>query len=281
MEPQLSCIPCIIKQIIYSARAVSGDPWLQKKIVTNVLQVLSEIEYSLLPVTLVNRIFSEAVDKLGVSDPFQEQKKEIYSSFTNILARIRKCASEVDQDRLAAALKMSAAANHYPSFVDFDEAFDGIIETAQKSFLMFEEEKFLKEYKKTNKAVLLSSGFIELPFDVYCLSLLGMNEISFIASQRPFLWQVTSEEITSLGDAIPFNAEVRDIVYTNPQNDHFGLINEDEFVISKGLINYQYFEDYQNMILHLFYANRWCQPSMLALGHKNNPQSGIVMKFND
>ena len=175
MEPQLSCIPCIIKQIIYSARAVSGDPWLQNKIVTNVLQVLSEMEYSLLPVTLVNRIFNEAVDKLGVSDPFQEQKKVIFSSFTDILAKIRKHAPEVDQDRLAAALKMSASANHYPSFIDLDETFDAIIETAQKSFLVFEEEKFLKEYKKTNKAVLLASGFVELPLGLISSAIGGIS----------------------------------------------------------------------------------------------------------
>lgn len=281
METQLSCIPCIIKQIIYAAHAVSGDPWLQKKIVTNVLQVLAEVEYSLLPVTLVNSIFSEAVAKLGVSDPFQEEKKEVFSSFADILADIDKRSPEVDPDPFTAALKMSAAANHFPSFIDYDEALDRIMETAQKPVIMFEQEKLNNQYRKTNKTVLLTSGFMEFPFDVCFLRLMGMKEINFIASSRPFLWQITADEIQSLADSIPFPCRIREIVYTNPQNDRFNLLNEDEFIISKGFINYQYFEDYTDTILHLFHANRWCQPSMLALGLKNKPQSGIVMKFSD
>jgi len=281
METQLSCIPCIIKQIIYATHAVSGDPWLQKKIVANVLQALAEVEYSLLPVTLVNSIFSEAVAKLGVSDPFQEEKKEVFSSFTDILADIEKRSTEVDQDPFTAALKMSAAVNHYPSFIDYDETLDRIIEAAQKPGIVFEKEKLNKQYRKTNKTALLTSGFMEFPFDVYCLRLMGMNEISLIASSRPFLWQITAEEIQSLEDSIPFAFQIKEIVYVNPKNDHFNLLNEDTFIISKGFINYQYFEDYTDTILHLFYANSWCQPNMLALGLKNKPQSGIVMKFND
>lgn len=281
MEPRLSCIPCIIKQIIYSARAVSGDNWLQKKIVTNVLQHLAEMEYSLLPVKLVERIFMEAVERLGVSDPFHEQKHRVVSSFDDILSDIRKRAPDVDKDRFTAALKMSAAANHFPSFVDFEETFDRILDTARSPYIYFEEEKFKKEYRKTNKALLISSGFVEFAFDVYFLSLLGMKEINFIASKRSFLWQTTVDMIDALKDSIPFNFQVRDIVYSNPQNDHFNLLSSDEFVVCKGFINYQFFEDCQDSLLHLLYANRWCQPSMYALGLKNNPQSGIVMKFND
>jgi uncharacterized protein with ATP-grasp and redox domains len=159
--------------------------------------------------------------------------------------------------------------------------FEQIISAAQKEPLSFEFDKFMKEHRKHTRVVHLAGGFMELPFDAYLLSLMGMNEISLIASEKPFLWQATSEEIKDLSEKLPFNAEVKDITYSNPQNDRFALLNEEEFIICKGFINYQYFEDYGEMMLQLHYINRWCQPGMAALGRKNQPQSGIVMKFNE
>ena len=43
MNPLLCCVPCIIKQVIYAARSVSGDAWLQQKVVSQCLKSLSEI----------------------------------------------------------------------------------------------------------------------------------------------------------------------------------------------------------------------------------------------
>ena len=92
MEPVLSCIPCIIKQIIYSARAVSGDAWLQKQVVTTTLKSLAELEFTTLPVSIVSRMFKNAVDSLGMTDPFQPQQDEIIENFSDILAMIQKRA---------------------------------------------------------------------------------------------------------------------------------------------------------------------------------------------
>lgn len=280
MEPLLSCIPCIIKQIIYSVRSVSGDDWLQKRIVSNALKYLSDIEYKVLPITLAKNIFKQTVDSVGVSSPFQDQKKELFENFTDILEKIRSKAPEVDRDRICAAVKMAAAASHFVGFIDFDETFEKIIDLSKRGTISFEHDKFSKEYKKKNKVVLLADGFIGFPFDVYLLSLLGMEEIRLAVDSRPFLSAITTEEIEGLGKSIPFNAEIRTVTHSNSGEDRSKILNDDGLIISKGFINYQYYCDSETVIAYLFYANKWCQPSMVSLGLKNKPKNGIVLKFN-
>jgi len=280
MEPVLSCIPCIIKQIIYTARAVSGDAWLQKQVVTTTLKSLAELEYTTLPVSIVSRMFKNAVTSLGVTDPFQPQQDEIIDNFSDILAMIQKRAVEVDSDRLTAALKMAAVANHFPGMIDFKHTLDRIVRLAKSEPVFFEYDRFFRESRKKNKVVLFAGGFIEFPFDVYLLSLLGMNEICITSSAKPYLWALTADDIKRLGKKLPFNAELSEIVYTNPKQDYNSLLNDEDLFICKGFINYQFFHKCEQMLVHLFYANNWCLPCMTALELKNNRKSGTVLKFN-
>jgi len=281
MDSQLSCIPCIIKQVIHSMRGVSADAWLRKKIVSRTLEQLAGVEYSIPPAILSHRVFTEVSSRLSVSDLFAEQKKEIYENLPSLLDTIRESLSRVDADPLVAAAKLSAAANHHLSFVDYEKTFEKITALAENGKeVSFEREKFLNEHRKSTKAVFLAGGFVEVPFDLVFLSLMEMEEVTVLASARPFLWQATAEELDAVSGSFPCRVEIREITYdANPAELH-SLPDEEALTICKGFINYQFFRDCPHTMVHIFFANRWCEPAMRELGYKTNPRSGFIMKFN-
>lgn len=280
MKPLLCCVPCITKQVIYAARAVSGDAWLQKKVVSQCLKSLAEIEYSVLPVTLAGRMFKSAVDSLGVSDPFAEQRREVAERFADIIAFARDHAAEVDAEPVAAALKMAIAADHFPGFVDLEQTLAQIVRTAKGPAVAFDMERFTRESHKRSRTVLLTGGFLALPFDLYLVSLLGMETVTLAPAARNFLWHVTAEEIRALEGKLPVKAEIREMIYAHPQKELAEVAHEEDLVICKGFINYQLFAEWEQMLLHLLYVNRWCQPAVSALGLKGKAASGLYMKFN-
>ncbi len=121
---------------------------------------------------------------------------------------------------------------------------------------------------------------MELPFDVYLLSLMDLKEVCMVAPVKQFLWHLTGEEIRAVSPNMPFEIELHEAAYGGSQKEICAVLGQEEFVICKGFINYQFLADREETMLHVYYANRWCHPCMDALGLKNNVKSGIVAAFN-
>ncbi|MFH1708253.1 MAG: ARMT1-like domain-containing protein [Planctomycetota bacterium] len=280
MEPLLSCLPCIVKQAIYGTRAVSDDTWLQRKVVTQVMHDLAESEFTVPPVNLVDRLNRQAVESLGVSDPFQEQKSALCAHLDAVLDRVRRLAATVDADPAAAALRMSAAATHMAGFTSLDAALDRVADLARGPVIAMDQERFLREARKTDRAVLIAAGLLELPFDLHLLAHLGMRHVTIAAVARPFLWYMTADNLRALAGVMPFKAEIAEIVPSAPEKSLLELVGTGALVIAKGFAHFQTFHGTEIPLAHILYGNRWCQPAMRALGRPEAPASGIVVSFN-
>jgi damage-control phosphatase, subfamily I len=280
MEPLLSCLPCIIKQTIYGTRAVSDDAWLQRKVVTQVMHDLAESEFTVPPATLVDRLNRQAVESLGVSDPFQEQKNALGGHLGAVLDQVRRRAATVDADPAAAALRLSAAAAHMAGFTSLDAAMDRVAELARGPVITMDQERFMREARKTDRVVLLAAGLLELPFDLHLLAHLGMRHVTIAAVARPFLWYLTADNLRALAGVLPFKAEVAEIAPATPEKSLLEIAGTGALVIAKGFAHYQTFHGTEVPLAHILYGNRWCQPAMLALGRPEAPASGIVVAFN-
>jgi len=74
MNTALDCIPCLLRQTLEAARIVSNDPAVHEQMVRDVLRWTSEMDLSLSPPAVAQRIQRRLRQITGVEDPYRTAK---------------------------------------------------------------------------------------------------------------------------------------------------------------------------------------------------------------
>ncbi len=132
MKAQPDCIPCMVRQVLHTARRIADDPWLHRKVVNEIMGHLPHADFDRSPAELVTEVHRIAYKTLGSSDPFVADKKAEAEEAAAVLPRLREAIAAA-QDPLHAALKLAGAANVLDSLIlnapDLGKAIDRALES--------------------------------------------------------------------------------------------------------------------------------------------------------
>ncbi len=75
MKAAPDCIPCMLRQVLNTARKINDDPWLHRKVLNEIMQHLARADFDRSPAELVTEVERIAQKPLGSTNPFAEDKK--------------------------------------------------------------------------------------------------------------------------------------------------------------------------------------------------------------
>ena len=110
MKAAPDCIPCMLRQVLNTARKVNDDPWLHRKVLNEIMTHLAKADFDRSPAELVSEVERLAQRPLGTTRPFADDKKSHTASARALEARLREAIAKAP-DPLHAALKVSGGAN--------------------------------------------------------------------------------------------------------------------------------------------------------------------------
>lgn len=110
MKATADCIPCIERYVLRTAKHVSEDDWLQRKVLLETMDVLRSTSYDRSPPEICYDVIKAANRMLGVTDPYRGVKEEMNKLALPAAAEAEGIIQKAD-DPLYASLQFACAAN--------------------------------------------------------------------------------------------------------------------------------------------------------------------------
>ena len=110
MKHRPECIPCCLQRVLYAANLVTDDEWLHRKILSDSMQDLCEVDNLASPAEVVHQVFHRAGRALGVATPYEADQKKWVEKAKGSETAIRAAIQE-SGDSFLAALKLAVAVN--------------------------------------------------------------------------------------------------------------------------------------------------------------------------
>jgi hypothetical protein len=244
IHSQPECLPCIIKQVITTARRVSNDDWVVMKVSKQTMESLAAADLARSPAELTFDALKGAMKVLGTQDPYAEDKRRYNRKVLALLPRLRKEVQEA-KDPLLAAVRLSLAGNIIDLGIGSRFDLDEEVEKARKTALAVDHYKdFEPAAKAAEKIMFILDNCGEAAFDRLLIEQLKDKDIVAVVRKKPILNDITAEDARDIG--IDQFARIAD-----PSQDMLGIVlplasegfrrefYSADLVISKGQANFE------------------------------------------
>ncbi len=187
MQTTLDCLPCFMRQALYTARLATNSAELQKKILTQAAHLLPELDLNLSPPENSVALYRMIAETAGRPDPFANLKNESNQLALELEPLIRQRINNA-HDPLAFAIKFAIAGNiiDYGAHHDFDarQAINSCIEQQ----LVINDYKELRREALAAKSILyLADNCGEIVFDGLLIEQLGPKKVTMAVKERPII----------------------------------------------------------------------------------------------
>ncbi|MCX7704307.1 MAG: ARMT1-like domain-containing protein, partial [Planctomycetota bacterium] len=112
MEIKPECYPCILLFTLRTARQVTEDEWLLKKVMNETMEVLRDIGTVQTPPEVATDVFGRIVRTLGQKDPLKSERERMNTEAKKLLPEAEKLVTTAN-DPLFAAMKFAALGNGF------------------------------------------------------------------------------------------------------------------------------------------------------------------------
>lgn len=253
------CVPCILKTVNLAVRLAGKDEDVQKEILEKIFPIIvsnwdkTPVEVSLEIHRLIRRV-------TGVNDPFREIK-EMSNSLASNLYPMMKRLVEVSYDKLETALKLAIAGNAIDIVTVEASSFERTLMNA------FSRKLIINDYQKFRNKIFSSRNllyFLDNAGEVYTDKLLldtihevrgkDFDSITIVVRGGPIVNDATVDDLEEAGlDTLP---NVSIVYSSNGEEDTgikpksvelYNLIKQHDFIISKGMGNYEVLEGEPNI----------------------------------
>ena len=258
MRTSLDCLPCFLRQALYTARLCSADPAVQKNIMVGILPVLSNLNWELSPPENAVAIYDFIATTGGCNDPFAALKKESTAVARKLHPQLKVIINSAP-DPFEVAVKLTLAGNiiDYGSQQSFN-AEQTIKDCLTKQHRGSTTRQFQRDVEQADTILYLGDNCGELIFDSLLIELLQAmgKTITFAVKERPIINDAL------YADALEANIDRYCQVISNgtgvpgtplPQcSDSFrSAFHKADLVISKGQGNFETLSEVSGPIYYL------------------------------
>ena len=264
------CIPCIMKQVLNTARLVTDDDDTQRLVLMEAMKVLQRADYSRAAAEISYHALIRACNLLRCRDPYREAKVHYNGLIMETIDRLRRTI-DAAEDPLHTAVKMAAAGNIIDMGILGDE-FDVQQTLAHALAEGLAVDHFAVLKSKLNEAesvlyILDNAG--EVVFDRLLIERLSGKDVCCVVRKTPILNDVTRKEAEEVGlDEICSITDTGCNVFGAPLD----LVSEEfrerfyaaDVVISKGQANYETLDEVDRQVFFILMAK--CDRVARSLG---------------
>ncbi len=246
METDLDCLPCFIRQALDACRMTVSDQDLQRKLMRDVLRWCSEMDLSLPPPVMGQKIHRHLRSLLKNRDPYLRIKKEQNQMADLLLKELEGDIGKID-DSLELAVRLAVAGNVIDlgalSRVD-REAVLGNLKRSVTEPLSGDYEFFARRAKAAETVLYLTDNAGEIVFDRLLIKALLPARVTVAVRGGPVINDATLEDaeavgIFNLAEVIDNGSDVPGTILSDCNESFRSLFDSVDMVIAKGQGNYE------------------------------------------
>ncbi len=201
MNTHLDCLPCLLRQSLEAARAVTPDAAVHEQIVRDVLSMTATIDFTHPPPFVARNIHRRLREITGVKDPYQEAKSRFNRLAMEALPALADITRRAD-DRLLAAARCAVAANAIDMGVT-DAITDDDVRKALSGLpgqqVYGDWECFLKAAAHAEDILYLADNAGEIAVDRLVVEALDPNRVTVVVRGAPILNDATMSDACEVG----------------------------------------------------------------------------------
>ncbi len=165
MQTTLDCLPCYLKQTLYTVRLGTDSLHLQKEILAAVMEILPSLDLSKSPPENSIPIYDLIAKLTGVKDPYANLKEKSNRQAIDLQAELCRLIRAAD-DPIRTAIKLAMAGNiiDYGAHQDFDVQ-DSINNCLTQEAAIDDYQAFSADLKDAENILYLADNCGELVFD--------------------------------------------------------------------------------------------------------------------
>jgi uncharacterized protein with ATP-grasp and redox domains len=202
------CLPCCLRRVLHTARAVTSDDWLLRKILAESMPELARADEAATPAEVVHSAFRRASKTLGSHDPRAAEKRRWVEETAGNVDRIRQSIIE-SADPFARAVELAIAANL------FDWEFREEIEPGFSLRTLLDDSRSLplapsvaeniedlrSAIDRATRIVFVHDTAAELVFDRLLLEAIGKPraQVTCVVREVPVFADATREDAEAVG----------------------------------------------------------------------------------
>ena len=259
MQINIDCLPCFMKQVIDASRMATDDIELQKKIIKETAQLISEYEkYKYAP--SIGREMHKLVKKFTKnSDPYREIKdKNIKASLTAYPALKEFLSNK--KDKLYWALKVSALGNMIDSAIFKDIDIEGNLKKEINiQFAICDISMFKELIKKGKSLLIIGDNAGETVFDRVFIEEVIDLDITYAVRSEPVINDATIEDVYASGfdsriKVISSGCSAPGTIIEECSDEFLNVYKNADIVLSKGQGNFETLSDVEREVFFLLKA---------------------------
>lgn len=283
MQLFIECYPCILRQVINTAKLLDLNDKQIKSILDKTMEYLLESKQDTMPLHIVVWIYNFINEKFynssGNFDPYKDLK---YSSNLLALKSLKKLEDIVDNSayHLETALHTAAAGNiidfgaREHSSIDIKHEIDNI---ANLNFSIYDYKKLFKKLKKAETLLYIGDNAGEIVFDKVLIREIKKEfskiDIVFAVRDRPIINDATIEDASFVGleeeVIVVSSGSVYPGTILDETNEKFkGLFKTADVIIAKGQGNFESLSDVKSENLFFLFRVK-CDRVADIVGAKN------------
>jgi uncharacterized protein with ATP-grasp and redox domains len=253
MNMHLECILCQQRQALRILRLVTNDQRLHEKTLRQVLQHLSNVEWTTDPMAISKGTYTIITRATGNPDPYQALKRQSNQDVLQIYSQLQEYIQQ-SIDPLLTACKLAVAGN----IMDFGaKDHFNIQETIQHvlttDFAINHYTSFQTALRHASSLLLFADNAGEIVFDKLLLETIlhdhALRKITVIVKKLPIINDATLDDVSHIGLSDLPNIEFQyvntvangNVPWLNPEVTAW--MQAHDVVIAKGQANYEVMSD--------------------------------------
>lgn len=260
MQASAECIPCVLRQALLTARRVTDDPWLHRKVLFAVMEYLPTLNFDRTPAELSYDCLRFANKHLGVADPFAEDKQAYNAKMLAIENDMRRDVLAAD-DPLRRAIEFALAGNMIDLGIMEPEQVEAELERDAASLEVAIDDygRLRAELKGARSLLYILDNAGEVVCDKLVVEQLHVPDITCAVRRAPIINDVTREDIEEVGLArlakiVDIGADALGVPLSLCSGAFRELFDAADVVIAKGQANFETLDTAERPIFHVLRA---------------------------
>ncbi|OPZ71148.1 MAG: hypothetical protein BWY83_01293 [bacterium ADurb.Bin478] len=280
MKTYLDCIPCILRQALESARAVSSDPLLHERMLRYALQTLVDRDLTQPPPVIGRLVHRRLRELTGEADPYRAAKERFNRLTLQLLPELTAFVENA-ADPFETAVRFAIAGNVIDLGVhgDLDEKqVRRFITKAQSVALAGDVGTFKAFVQQAEKILYLTDNAGEIVLDRLLIERLPLSRVTVAVRGGAILNDATREDAQTAGldrlvRVMDNGSDALGTLLKECSESFQRCFRESDLIISKGQGNFETLSQTPGNIFFLFKAK--C-PVIAA--HAGVPLNALVIQ---
>jgi uncharacterized protein with ATP-grasp and redox domains len=243
MKIYLDCYPCFLRQALEAARYAGADEQLQKTVLDRTLGLLEELDPSLTPPEIGDRIHRLVRRETGHRDPYRAVKEESTRQALALYPRLKSLLASAD-DPLEVAVRLSIAGN----IIDLaqDRQYDlwhEVERVLAQPFAIDDMTAFHAALGRAGRVLYLADNAGETVFDRLLIEILDVPVV-YAVKGGPILNDATREDahaagVDAVAEIISTGSDAPGTILDRCSEEFRRLYDDAELIVAKGQANYE------------------------------------------